>query len=858
MVTGPLPRGVTRTEYVLKLRALSRGDSPRVGVKAANLGELARAGFPVPDGFVLTVEAHHRFLAANTRGSERSPEDVRAAPLPADVAAALEAAVTALGDVPLAVRSSALAEDLADASFAGQYETVLGVRGAEAVADAVRRSWASAFQAHVVAYRAMQGREAAADMAVLVQRLVPAEAAGVAFTANPVTSDGTETLVSAVRGLGDRLVSGQASPDEWVVRGDEAVCRGAPEGAIDADQARAVADLARRVEAHFGGVPQDIEWARAPGALFLLQARPITALSDRPPAPVPVAAEPPPGFWQREASHAPRPWTPMFRSAGFGPRNAALKRMFDELGFLAETLEAREIGGWEYIRLVPLGGKERPAPPAWLMPVLIRLVPRLRSRIRQCVAAMRADKPGRLLRQWYEQWQPDLAARMAELRDVPLAMLPDAALDAHIDRILRLLEDSVGVHFLLHGAITVALADFAFTCHDLLGWDEGRAFEMLNGLSEKSTEPARRLAELAQLARERPALRRWLERADERVAGAMAEVDPEFAAAFAAYQREYGCRCLRYEVADPTVAETPALVLRLLRDQLVRGFDPAAQAAVLAEQRAAVAAAARAALADRPAEDRQRFERAQARAERAYPVREDNEFYTLSAPLALARYAALELGRRLADRGLIGQRDDVFFLEITEARAAMRDGGDASTGAGQDLRPLVARREGERAWVEAHPGPATYGRDLGPPPSFRSLPPEARLAMEALLWMVDRIYAAEQSQRPQAAGGGVRGAPASAGQYTGPVRVVLDESEFDKLQAGDVLVCPITSPVWSVLFPSVGALVTDTGGILSHPAIIAREYRVPAVVATGNATRLLRDGQMIRVDGTAGAVEVLP
>jgi pyruvate,water dikinase len=128
--------------------------------------------------------------------------------------------------------------------------------------------------------------------------------------------------------------------------------------------------------------------------------------------------------------------------------------------------------------------------------------------------------------------------------------------------------------------------------------------------------------------------------------------------------------------------------------------------------------------------------------------------------------------------------------------------------------------------------------------------------MEALLWTVDRIFAAEQSQRSQPAGATVRGTPASAGRYTGPVRVIMGEHEFDKLRAGDVLVCPITSPVWSVLFPSVGGLVTDTGGILAHPAIIAREYRVPAVVATGNATRLLHDGQLVTVDGTRGIVEL--
>ena len=364
------------SDYILKLRDVSRRTIERAGVKAANLGELVSAGFPVPEGFVLTTAAFECFLANNAFRRDSSPEAVARGLLPATVAQALALAAADLGDIPLAVRSSGVAEDLSGASFAGQYVTVLDMRGPNALADAVRRCWASAFSRHVTAYRAQQGVKEVANVAVLIQRLIPAEAAGVAFTANPVTGDRTETSVSAVRGLGERLVSGQASPDEWVVNGSEAICQSAPEGAIDAAQARAIADLARQVEAHFGS-PQDIEWAMADGRLFLLQARPITGLPEQ--APVPV--EPPPGFWRREVSHYPRPLSPMFRvcQAAF---NAAMRQMMSEFSLLAEGVEFREIGGWVYQRMVPLGGKDMPAPPAWLMPLLIRVVPPIRARIR--------------------------------------------------------------------------------------------------------------------------------------------------------------------------------------------------------------------------------------------------------------------------------------------------------------------------------------------------------------------------------------------------------------------------------------------------------------------------------------------
>ena len=840
---------LTSTDLVVSLDEVGLADAPRAGHKAATLGELKRAGFPVPDGVVLTTDALARTLAAAGLDAAADPDQVAAVPLPGEVAAAISAAAVRLGDGPLAVRSSGVDEDLPGASYAGQYESVLGVPAGE-LAAAVRRCWASAFTRHVAAYRRSRGAGRDLAMAVLVQPMVAAEAAGVAFSADPVTGDRDTAVVNAVCGLGDRLVAGRASPDEWVVRGAAVTCRAAPEGAVTAEVAADVAALARRVEARLG-TPQDVEWALAGDALVLLQARPITALPDQAPEPVPVPVEVPPGFWEREASHAPKPWTPMTLSALGQARSRAMRRMFAEFGLLAETLQLAQIGGWEYARLVPLGGKDRPTPPARLMPLLIRLVPRLRRRIADAVAAVRSDKAGHFVEQWYQQWQADLAEHSAGLRDTDLGALDDEELNADTSRALALLHKGFDIHFLLHGALMPILAELAFACRELFGWSDEEAFELLVGLSATSTEPARRLAELAGTAARRPAVRGLLDRVEGDTLDRLAETDPDFAEAFAAYQREFACRALRYEIADPSIAEMPELTLRLLADQLARGYDPAADAAVLASRRTTAADRARSALAGRRPEDRERFERALARAERAYPVREDNEFFTTSVPLALLRYRVVEIGRRLAARGQLDRRDDVFFLTLDEARAALRDG--------QAWRTLVSRRRGERAFVELHPGPATYGKDPGPPPPLDALPAEAEFTMTALLWYVDRIFEAATSSQVQQAGirtlGGIAASP---GRHTGPVRVVMDESEFGKLRPGDVLVCPVTSPVWSVLFPSVGALVTDTGGLLSHPAIIAREYAVPAVVATGNATALLNDDQAVTVDGGAGRIEVQP
>jgi rifampicin phosphotransferase len=810
MTTNPPTTGT-----VLALAAAT--DHRIAGRKAATLARLAAAGFPVPPGVVVPVAVLERTLG-------------RRLEIPTDVAEDLLNAVRAWGDVPLAVRSSGVDEDGADASYAGLFTSVLDVRGEAALLDAVRACWSSAFDVRVTSYAGA----VAPQLAVLVQPMVAASAAGVAFTADPVTGERGCVVIDAVVGIGERLVSGAATPDRWVVRAYDACQQSAQEGALDEPQARSIADLARQVEAVLGG-PQDIEWVLAEGEIVLLQARPVTAL---PVEPVPIPIEVPPGYWTREASHAPLPWRPI-SSAFAETRTTAFRRMATEFGLLFDGVEFRTIGGWEYIRVVPLGGREPPRLPGWLVPLAFRLVPALRRRTRESVAAMRSDLAGRLVQSWLREWQPDFDARIRALREVRLAALSDAAFGTHVNNVLTLVTEGVDVHFRLHGAIGMVLAEFAFTCRDLLGWDDTRTFSLLCGTSTTSTEPARALADVAALAG--PPVRALLAQgapADEVLAA-----DEKFAAAFAAYIGKYGCRAMSYELAEPSLEERPALVLGLVRDQLDSGFDPRAHEE-LARQRETVAEAAREILGGA---DLLRFDRALERALMAYPVREDNEFFTVSAPLGLLRRAALELGRRLASRGQIPAVEDVFFLRPDEGRALLANGTSGCH--------VVPRRQGEHAWALAHPGPASYGQNPGPPPPLRGLPDEARLANEAFLWAVDRILA------PDAHGAAhhrtITGIAAAPGRYTGTVRVIRSEAEFDRLRAGDVLVCPVTSPVWSVLFPSVGALVTDHGGTLSHPAIIAREYRIPAVVATCVATTTLRDGQVVAVDGTTGTVEVL-
>jgi phosphohistidine swiveling domain-containing protein len=798
------------TSTVLLLAAAT--DYRVAGCKAATLARLATRGFPVPPGVVVPADVLDRAIGRNFE-------------VPADTAADLIRAVRPWGDAPLAVRSSGVDEDSAVASYAGLLTTVLDVRGEAALIDAVRACWRSAFDPRVTTYAGAQPPR----LAVLVQPMVAATAAGISFTADPVTGERNCVVIDAVAGIGERLGSGAATPDRWVVRGDYVHQQSAAEAAIDERRARSVADLARRVEAELGG-PQDIEWALVDDEVILLQARPITAL---PVEPVPIPIEVPPGHWTRETSHAPLPWLP-FTEAFTDTMNAATRRMAAEFGLLVDGPEVRKIGGWEYIRIAPVGGREPPPLPGWLVPLVFRLVPALRRRIRESVAAMRADVPGRLLQQWSQEWQPDFTARIRELRERRLRALSDRALDAHVADAMKLVADGLGVHFRLHGALAMVLGEFAFISRDLLGWDETRMFSLLSGTSTTSTEPARALSHVAAIAG--PAVQALLKQrvpADEVLAA-----DEQFAAAFAAYLRDYGCRTLAFELAEPSLEEQPELV----RNQLDSGQDPAAQQE-LARQREVAANEAREALTG---VDRVRFDRALERALMAYPVREDNTFLTDSAPRGLLRRAAPRL--------------------VADWPAAIRSPQWRTSSSWTRTRPSPCWPTAAVAALSWHAaGASTPGRWRTPAPPRTAEIRDRRhrcadcpmrpgsptmhccgRSTASLLWM--RTLAPRGPHSP------------AFPRRTAATPAPFGSSSPRPSSTGSALVtcsCPATSPVWSVLFPSVGALVTDSGGVLSHPAIIAREFGVPAVVATTVGTTQLRDGQVVIVDGTIGTVEVV-
>lgn len=533
---------------------------------------------------------------------------------------------------------------------------------------------------------------------------------------------------------------------------------------------------------------------------------------------VPIEVRVPPGFWRRDDTHMPLPVTPMTDSV-FDNADMFAAACTD-FGLLVEPRIAG-IGGWRYIQMAPVGAKPGAAtPPGWLLPLLLRLSPEARTRVRRCRLVARTGYVERVVDTWHAEQRDLFERRIAVVRAADSGSMPDPQLIAHVADALTLAEDGLRTHFRVNVAHWLAMGELSAVCRDLLGWGQPEVTSLLAGLSARSSEPARRLSALAGKSPDSPEFQQYL--------------------------RVYGCRSLTLEMADPTVGELPAVLWAQLRDQVRAGYDPATDEAALADRRAEAAAQARKAL---KGQKLARFERALALAVKAYPVREDNVFFTGDAPIALMRYAVLEVGERLQMRGQLDEGDDVFFLSLAEALDALGDHEGRQT--------LVTLRKAEHEWALANPGPPTYGRDPGPPPSTRWLRSAVRASVDAMHLVAEQVLAADLSNRtPTAPATTLTGIAGSPGRYRGPVRVIASEREFDKLHAGDVLVCAATRPSWSVLFPSVGAIVTDAGGTLSHPAIIAREHRVPAVVATGYATQILRDGQVVTVDGTRGVVEV--
>ncbi|MGI9584133.1 MAG: PEP/pyruvate-binding domain-containing protein [Acidimicrobiia bacterium] len=765
--------------------AESRGSS-EIGGKASGLRSLASAGMPVPPGEVVPASVPDSRLdhVADHLADRFAGES-------------------------LAVRSSGIGEDSRDVSFAGQFETVLNVPArSDVIVDAIRRVRASATRAAASTYSTEL-----VEMAVLIMPMVDAQAAGVAFTRDPISGDRV-TVVEAIAGLGDKLASGELAGERWRV-GDTTTLEHSL-SVLTADQAEAVAELANRCERTLG-TPQDIEWAITAGNVVLLQSRPITTVDDV--EPIPITDETPAGPWEWDSTHNRLPMTPLTASVFIPGFERASKRLAETYGVPISHLAMRSIRGYLYVQIVPPAGKAgSPTPPKPVMRALFSVVPLLRQRKK---AARRVFEDGvdrKLLSEWRDSVAPETNETLDQLYDVSRSEVTDVALAQLIDQAAELQQSTFSWNMATDPAYLLPLVELNDFVEAELDAGMGMTTELLAGAS-----PSDYLHSSAALAASLP----------DDVQGALAAgggvdaLDSDSADLYAAHLRVHGPRVMGFDLSCETHLEDQDRELARIATAR-KPTDPSPAAAALAST-------LRAQL-DPGTTDR--FDQLLEDARDVYSIREEGEAVHARV-CGMLRLFALEAGDRMVKAGHLIDRNHVMFLRLSELTGWL----ESPT----DLRSVAQVRRGQHKWAAAR-SPEPFLGPEAPMPPLDIFPPDVQRIMR----LVEIITT--HDMRPADLADGIDGVAASAGVHTGPVRLVVGPDDFDRVQPGDVLVSPITTSPWEVLFPHIGALVTEGGGLLSHPAIVAREYALPAVVGCEGAMGRFHDGQLVRVDGAAGTV----
>lgn len=807
--------------WITPLGALSEGIGAGIGSKALNLGLLSAAGLPVPDGFVLSADAFEEICGAGPLAERR--RRVQEAELPRGLSVALEAAAAELPG-PFVVRSAGLDEDAAGASAAGIYRSLIGVSREELEA-AVRACWASALSPAAEAYRAQRAGAAPPRMAVLIQTLITPHAAGVLFSEGP---SGDRFWVEAVGGHGEPLVSGEADPVRYRYRWSESGLEdlrtsGSPAGLLDSEVLGELARLARAAEAALeseGGL--DLEWAADAERVWLVQARPITAAL---PAELFEAER---VCWTAANTQEALldPVTPLTWSL-LAPLVESGRRDLFRLAGLDE------IGGAGYLRL--FAGRpyfnpsyfreflrQIPGVPEDVFDALIFGAPpsAIRFRLEAFDGTTLRLIALFLLSRVAARERFELFARVFRLR---LALLESRSLEALYDaELLRLRRQATD---LCEGALRrhvlgTAIAGGAYLLLELFlsrwageaGSAPGVAARLTAGAEGNALASAS--AELEGLAR-------------ARAAGAESK---EAAAALAGFLERYGHRCEKEaELAEPRWSDSPRVVEEILEGYVAaarqgeltdlrrRERELSERAQALAEEiRAELAASSR--LERVLPLKRAAFAWILREARRYAPYRENLKDHGLRA-LWLLRRVFLELGRRLAARGLLVSPDDVFYVELAAAEAALSEG--------RDLRAEAQRAREERARAAETPPPRHVIEAPGRAPRWVHAAPHER--------------------------GLIEGVGVSSGVARGRARVLSSMDEAQRLAPGEILVARVINAAWTPLFHLAGGIVAEVGGVLSHGAIVAREYGIPAVFGAAGAASL-EDGAWIEVDGDLGVV----
>ena len=846
-----------------------------VGGKGVNIARMISEGFSVPPAFCVTVDAYEMFLdvtglrkeisgildetdfdddSSLEKASERIKSMITGADLPEAELGSLKKDLSGLQGQYFAVRSSAVAEDLADASFAGQQDTFLNVRKHD-IPKMVLVCWSSYWNARAMKYRHDASKDHLSNgMAVVVQKMVSSDISGVMFTSDPVTGE-DHTVIEASWGLGESIVSGLVTPDRYVVSKDgevvESVVRNKDRGFFLVDGAnkevgippekasarcaddstlKAIAEQGRRLKGRFGR-PQDVEWAVEDGKVYILQSRAITTLPD--------TSEKDDILWSR--GYGDEYWadatTPMFYTVmgkmltdyvnhegahmmGYkdlesGPLTKLHK---SRVYFSATVLERifahypKFIRSRELLEYFPRKEQER----------ISKYPNDYAGTVKSQISLMFRDKDGMIWKtdKVYRRWADGFLKLCGEFDSTDLSKLSDEELSRWYYRI----RDGSTKHYQLirYGMVSHSIMTNLLVKNWSAKWlgDDGSIYAgLMSGLEDnKTVETNKGFSDLGVALRKDPAAR---EKAESMGGAEFVEwlnaSDSEFKDVYGKFISDFGHRSGTRELNAPRWAEDPDYVMGMALQMCSGGVDLRKEFENGVKRRQETEAEVRSRLGF----FRRRLLFMVLKYARTYLVFRENQRFYLDHIMYRNRLIFLEEGRRLCERGLLDDREDVFFLEDTEAMDVLK-GKDIGS-----IRDIVAPRKAEFM---------RYRDRL--PPKF-------------LLNGVDF------DDDPISHGDTLIGAASSPGTYRGRVRVIMDVRDLGQVEKGEVLVTSNTDPGWTVVFSKLGGLITETGGILCHGAVISREYRIPAVTAVKSATTVLKTGDLVMVDGSKGEVTIL-
>ena len=848
----------------------------RVGGKGASLTRLYLAGLPIPIGFHISVEAYKKFVALNDlqprimealeSNDDSDPVTLENAsnkimqmffniPIPSEIADEIIGAYASLSggtNLSVAVRSSATAEDLPEASFAGQQETFLNIHGEEALLDTVKKCWASLWTARAIAYRIKNKIDQnTVALAVVVQEMVDAEASGVLFTVNPINSQREEMVINAAWGLGEAIVGGLVTPDTIIADkstgkiktyelAEKSVItvqteKGTSEEPLNDTRRRLkvmneaqvseLVDIARRIEGLYG-TPQDIEWCYADGRFHVVQSRPITTLTKQTP-PIPSEWKLPTGAYAAMRNNIVElmadPLTPLFKTLGLEAVNYRMKYIMDKFIGTPGLLPSEPIisvNEYAYYN-----GSVRFGPMFKVVLDTGGIIKRMFTGAVERWTDEGRPKYVNIVQQWD---QKKLKGLSNEDLLVGVRELTESAVDAYLALVSGVIP-----------AAWISEAWFTWNYKFIKRKEDPSAPNYLMGFDSLPIQGEKALYDLAMWSRERPELAEYLENTPTRQLTAQIEdpnIEPEvngwetWVIRFQSHLREYGHMIYNLDFGSPTPVDDPTPILDTLKLFMRgEGTNPYERQRTSSDRRKDAVQTMLERLKGRRLKS---FQKNLERAQKYAPLRE-NGLADVGLGYPLIRRMLRILGSRFVGHGMIEQPDDIYWLtrdEVENAASSLDRGLPLN-----DLKLLVPERK--VIWDAA--------RQATPPMAL----PQIKLFGVDLMELKSGIKLSKSNT--------IKGVAASPGSVTAPACVITSPQDFSKMNDGEILVAPLTTPAWTPLFARAAAVVTDIGGPLSHGSIVAREYGIPAVLGTNVATKRISSGQLVTVDGKAGTVTVV-